>query len=143
MYPPYVPSTLCGDGTVEAPETCDDGSAVNGTDASKCDKACRFKCGNALMDAGEQCDNGVNDGSYGTCTSTCTLAPHCGDGVKNGNEQCDLGAQNVALANAYGVGVCTTTCKNAPFCGDGHIQSKFEDCEGNLNCMNCKSTMVK
>ncbi|MEP7052563.1 MAG: hypothetical protein ABJB12_19505, partial [Pseudomonadota bacterium] len=69
--------------------------------------------------------------------------PHCGDGVKNGNEQCDKGASNVALATAYGPGVCTTTCKNAPFCGDGHVQASFEECEGNLNCSSCKSTMVK
>ncbi|MEO8903285.1 MAG: DUF4215 domain-containing protein [Polyangiaceae bacterium] len=139
----YVPSTLCGDGKIQAPETCDDGTAVNGTGPSKCDSACRLKCGNALVDAGEQCDNGVNDGSYGTCTAACTLAPHCGDGVKNGNEQCDKGASNVALKDAYGPGVCTTTCKTAPFCGDGYIQSKFEECEGNTDCANCKTTTVR
>ncbi len=139
----YVPSTLCGDGKIQAPETCDDGTGVNGTAGSKCDTACRFKCGNALVDAGEQCDNGVNDGSYGTCTATCTLAPYCGDGMKNGNEQCDLGSKNVAVTDAYYPDGCTKACKTAPFCGDGHIQAKFEECEGNVNCMACKSTTVK
>jgi fibro-slime domain-containing protein len=142
----YVPSTLCGDGKIQPPEKCDDGNGVNGTAASKCDTACRFKCGNALVDAGEQCDNGVNDGTYGTCTSTCTLAGYCGDGVKNGNEQCDKGSANVDPNDstlAYGTGVCTKACKNAPFCGDGKVQSKHEACEGNLDCSNCMSTVVK
>jgi len=139
----YVPSTLCGDGTIQSPEKCDDG-ANNGTTGSSCDKQCRLKCGNATVEAPEQCDNGINDGSYGTCTPDCKLAGYCGDGKKNGNEQCDAGANNVAVSDAYGPGVCTRACKTAPICGDGKVQSVFgEECEGNDNCLNCKIKIIK
>ena len=139
----YVPSKLCGDGTLQAPEKCDDGTN-NGSATSKCDTQCLFKCGNASVEAPEECDNGLNDGTYGTCTSECKLAGYCGDGIKNGNEQCDKGAGNVAVATAYGAGVCTKACKTAPICGDGKVQTAFgEECEGNNNCMSCKSTVVK
>jgi len=140
-----VPSTLCGDGKIQAPEKCDDGKGANGngTASSKCDTACRFKCGNALIDPPETCDNGVNDGAYGTCTTDCKLAGYCGDGVKNGNEQCDKGPGNVAVATAYGPDVCTKACKAAPFCGDGKIQAPNEECEGNVNCKACVSTIIK
>jgi hypothetical protein len=137
---------LCGDGKIQAPEKCDDGTGANGNGKpnSTCDTQCRFKCGNALIDVPEACDNGVNDGSYGTCTATCALAGYCGDSMKNGNEQCDKGAANVAVASAYGTAVCTKACKAAPFCGDGRIQAAFgEECEGNFNCKDCKSTIIK
>ncbi len=141
----YVPSSSCGDGKIQAPEKCDDGTGANGNGsaASKCDTACRYKCGNGLVDAGEQCDNGVDDGTYGTCTATCTLAGYCGDNIKNGNEQCDLGAKNADISSAYGTGTCTKACKAAPFCGDGKIQTAHEDCEGNVNCSNCTTTTPK
>ncbi len=142
----YVPGTKCGDGVIQAPEKCDDGTGPNGNGSasSTCDTACRFKCGNALIDAPETCDNGVNDGSYGGCTTDCKLAGYCGDGVKNGNEQCDKGNGNVSVDTAYGSGVCTKACKAAPFCGDGKIQASLgEECEGNVNCKNCLSTIIK
>jgi hypothetical protein len=139
----YVPPLGCGDHVIEPPEKCDDGTALNGTAASKCDALCRLKCGNGVLDAGEKCDNGVNNGSYGTCTSTCQLAAYCGDGIKNGNEQCDNGTKNVAVSKAYGTGVCTTACLAAPFCGDGRVQPAFEECEGNDLCSNCQSTGPK
>jgi fibro-slime domain-containing protein len=131
----FVPLPSCGDGSVVAPEQCDDG-AFNGTTASKCDTHCRIKCGNGIKDLGEQCDNGVNNGAYGTCNSDCTLAGYCGDGLTNGTEQCDFGAaNNVAAATAYGRGICTTYCMWAPFCGDGRVQTTFgEQCDGNSNC---------
>ena len=51
---------------------------------------------------------------------------------------------NVAVSTAYGDGVCTRACKTAPICGDGKVQATFgEECEGNNNCMSCKSTVIK
>ncbi len=130
----FVPLQSCGDGKVQAPEQCDDGSS-NGSLQSKCDARCRLKCGNGIKDVAEQCDNGVNDGSYGTCNADCTLPGYCGDGIKNGNEQCDSGNGNVSYATAYGSGICTTVCQWAPFCGDGRVQSASgEQCDGNTGC---------
>jgi hypothetical protein len=131
---------------IQAPEKCDDGPGANGNGSAKstCDTACRFKSGNALIDTPETCDNGVNDGSYGGCTTDCKLAGYCCDGTKNGNEQCDKGTGNVGMVTAYGAAVCTKACKAAPFCGDGKIQAALgEECEGNVNCMNCISTIIK
>jgi fibro-slime domain-containing protein len=134
----------CGDGKVQPPEQCDDGSAQNGGPQSTCDVRCRFKCGNGMQDPGEQCDNGVNDGSYGTCRSDCTLAAYCGDGTQNGTEQCDKGSSNVPPSTAYGQGVCTTLCGWAGFCGDGRVQIQFgEQCDGTPGCSSdCKPIIV-
>jgi len=67
----------CGDGVVEGPEQCDDGS-TNGTCGDKCSSICRLHwCGDGVVDPGEQCDLGCGNGAAGsTCSSTCTtLAP--------------------------------------------------------------------
>jgi hypothetical protein len=133
----FIPLTSCGDGIVQAPETCDG--------EPTCDSHCRLKCGNGIKDAGEQCDNGVNDGSYGTCNPGCTFAGYCGDGTKNGPESCDNGAGNVPFSSAYGQAVCTSVCSWAPFCGDGRLQTNFaEECDGTSDCTpSCKRTVVQ
>jgi fibro-slime domain-containing protein len=129
----YVPLPSCGDGTVQAPEKCDQGMATNGTQGATCDSHCRLMCGNGTKDFTEQCDDGVNNGSYGTCNANCTLAGYCGDGVVNGPEQCDLGQGNEIAP--YGKNKCTTACTAAPYCGDGRIQSNWgEECDGGAGC---------
>jgi hypothetical protein len=124
------PPITCGNGIVEAGESCDEG-ALNGTAGALCDGRCQLKCGNGIKDAGEQCDDGVNDGTYGTCRPDCTLAPYCGDGVKDLSEQCDLGVAN--NADAYGPNQCTNLCATAPFCGDGRVNGA-EKCDGQIYC---------
>ncbi|HTA18296.1 MAG TPA: hypothetical protein VK989_03335, partial [Polyangia bacterium] len=128
---------------IQAPEQCDDGSAVNGTTASKCDIHCKYKCGDGFVDPGEACDNGVNDGAYGTCNKDCTLAPHCGDMIVNGTEKCDNGSTN--SDTAYGPGTCTKSCVPGPYCGDGRIQTaNGEQCDGTPGCTNmCKIQIVQ
>jgi fibro-slime domain-containing protein len=124
----------CGNGVVDLPEQCDDGSQ-NGAVGDPCDTHCRFTCGNGIREQGEQCDNGVNDGSYGTCNPNCTLGAYCGDGITSGPETCDNGASNAPSASAYGPSVCTTACTWAPYCGDGRVQSRFgEQCDSSYNC---------
>jgi fibro-slime domain-containing protein len=130
----FVPLVSCGNGTLDTPEQCDNGTS-NGTATSTCDIHCRLKCGNGYKDSGEECDNGANDGTYGTCNPNCTLAGYCGDAIKNGPEQCDSGKNNAAASTAYGTGICTTACIFAPYCGDGRVQSKFgEECDGSAYC---------
>ncbi len=131
----FVPLQSCGNGVVDAPEQCDDGTARNGTSGSLCDTHCRIRCGNGYKDSGEGCDNGVNDGSYGTCNTNCTIAAYCGDGITNGPEKCDSGSSNVPPSTAYGPGICTTACAFAGYCGDKRVQSQFgEECDGTANC---------
>jgi len=71
----------CGNGTVEAGETCDDTNAVDG---DGCDSNCTVTgCGNGIMTAGEDCDDGnVVDGD--ACPSTCAFAElDCADCIDN------------------------------------------------------------
>ncbi len=82
-------ATLCGDGTVDFGEQCDDGNFSN---ADACDSNCRLPaCGNGLIDQGEECDdtNAVNGDA---CDTNCTT-PRCGNAALDPSEQCDDGNQ--------------------------------------------------
>jgi cysteine-rich repeat protein len=72
----YAP--VCGDGNIEAPETCDDKNTVSG---DGCSSFCQIEqasaqCGNAIMENGEGCDDG-NIVSGDGCSELCQteLAP--------------------------------------------------------------------
>lgn len=63
---------VCGNGTTEIGEQCDDGN----TDACDgCSPACRPEsCGDGVVACGEQCDEGPANGTPGSeCTATCTF----------------------------------------------------------------------
>ncbi len=122
---------VCGDGKVEAPETCDDN---NSTPGDGCDGNCKIEttgkpaeCGNGELETGEDCDLGkdsagksLNDGTAGclasceivqgwTCpgpNQACTKDAFCGDGVVSSilGEQCDDGTND----GAHG---CDVDCK--------------------------------
>ena len=71
----------CGNGTVDAGETCDDTNAIDG---DGCDSNCTLTaCGNGIVTAGEECDDGnVLDGD--TCPSTCGFTElDCADCIDN------------------------------------------------------------
>ncbi|HCF58984.1 MAG TPA: hypothetical protein DFS52_13460, partial [Myxococcales bacterium] len=48
---------VCGNGTVESGEACDDGNAVDG-DGCSADCKSTEQCGNGFVDKGEVCDDG-------------------------------------------------------------------------------------
>jgi cysteine-rich repeat protein len=102
----------CGDGNIDASETCDDGNLVGG---DGCDARCILECGNNVQGADEECDDGnviPND----ACTDTCREAV-CGDNIiRLGVEACDQGDANSDAPGA----ACRTNCQVAG-CGDNVI----------------------
>jgi TonB family protein len=70
---------VCGNGSIEVGEQCDDG---NTSDGDGCASTCRIEiapratavCGNGTVEAGEQCDDGNTAGGDG-CSSVCRTEP--------------------------------------------------------------------
>ena len=120
----------CGNGILDAGETCDDGNNVNG---DGCDEFCQDEvpgdvCGNSIVEVGEQCDDGnVIDGDG--CDSTCQLeAGACNnDGVVDPGEQCDDGN----LVDGDG---CESDCTltNPADCGN-NVLDAGETCDDGNN----------
>jgi hypothetical protein len=134
----------CGDGKVQAPESCDDGS-LNGK-YGYCNATCSgvsARCGDGKVQPGEACDCGVKNGQYSfnavmsslletgngnTCTpssyasvASCSwdcqsAAPRCGDGIVNGQEACDGGYQEF---KGYCADAAQTGCNSNQDCPAG------------------------
>jgi cysteine-rich repeat protein len=106
--------TVCGDGHVDAGETCDDGNGVNG---DGCENNCTPtpRCGDGIVGntPGETCDPpGSAAGNNGnTCRDNCTV---CGDGHVDAGETCDDG-------NGVNGDGCENNCTPSPRCGDGIV----------------------
>jgi cysteine-rich repeat protein len=120
---------VCGDGTVDRDELCDDG--MNDGSYGGCTAECGFgpMCGDSNVDAPDEvCDDGVNDGAYEGCAVDCQApGPYCGDGtVDDGEEACDDG-------NDVDEDGCTNACEMA-ICGDGIVQMGIgETCDDGVN----------
>ena len=85
MDPARCHRTVCGDGTVEGIEACDDENTIDGDGCSgactfepECSSgACTSSCGDGIELSPEECDDGnVIDGDG--CASNCTVAPGFG-----------------------------------------------------------------
>ncbi len=90
----YIPD-VCGNGEVEAGETCDDGNTFS-EDGCRADCQSVEQCGNGMIDWNERCDCGTGQGTIldpscsgqpngelgGLCQHDCEL--HCGDGEIRG-----------------------------------------------------------
>ncbi|HEY0136982.1 MAG TPA: DUF4215 domain-containing protein [Nannocystis sp.] len=101
---------VCGNGTVEGDEQCDDGNA---DDADSCTADCKAAaCGDGIVQPPEVCDDGNTDDAD-ACSNLCAAAA-CGDGVIQPPEACDDG-------NSEDADTCTSTCQAAA-CGDGFTQ---------------------
>ncbi len=150
----YVPSSACGNGSVDAGEACDSG-ALNGA-YGNCKADCSgpgAHCGDGIPNGPEACDDGNQIDTDG-CLTTCVLAK-CGDGVvQAGVEDCDDGnvidddacpSDCKAKVSTCGNGIkdrdeacddgnvsnvdeCLTTCKFAS-CGDGFLRAGVEACD--------------
>ncbi|MBL9015037.1 MAG: DUF4215 domain-containing protein [Myxococcales bacterium] len=127
---------ICGDGFLQAGETCD--PKHSGSTTSTCDGDCTPRaCGDGFVNtfAGEQCDPntgttgvaGTAMGPSATCNSDCTISV-CGDTKVNAmaGEQCD------PMGGLSNTGACLLTCKTAT-CGDGFTRAGVEGCDNGTN----------
>ena len=69
-----APEPVCGNGTVESGEQCDDGNTVSG---DGCSSTCQNEsttpyCGDGIVNGNEQCDDGNNVNGDG-CSADCQL----------------------------------------------------------------------
>ena len=100
-------AAVCGDGIVEPPEQCDEGSQYEGNGCINCiitlgwvctgtaPSVCKQICGNGVITIGEQCDDGnLNNGDG--CSSNCTV---------NSGWTC-LHSPSVCFQNSVLVGEC-------------------------------------
>lgn len=155
------PSTLCvanvqcGNGRVDAGETCDDG-ALNGT-YGRCNRTCSgydAYCGDSRLSPGETCDRGASNGAYCRVGDGCTLsascsfdcrgvAPYCGDGTLNGPEACDGTVETTTSAVCVGGTNAGGLCDDAADCpggacgGPGPGGASMNACTGTISiCSN-------
>ncbi len=96
-------SAVCGNGTVESSEQCDDGNAASGDGCSpQCAVEPRFLCS-------------------GGSPSVCTIAPVCGNNKVESGEQCD------------GTLGCDGGCHRIVGCGSNTLENTEECDDGNTN----------
>lgn len=107
----YIPASVCGNGTVDSNEECDDGNTVDG---DGCSATCTIEqvltpvCGNSTVEQGEQCDDGNTtngDGCSSTCQTEQAIGAVCGNGNLEQGEECDDG-------NTIDEDGCSALCEN-------------------------------
>jgi len=117
--------TVCGDGTLDPGEQCDDGSGNSDATPDACRTDCRNAyCGDGIIDTGETCDDGSNnsDSQADACRTTCVPA-FCGDGAQDTTEICDDGN------NTSGDG-CSGDCLSDETCGNAYLDDAAgEQCD--------------
>ncbi len=124
---------ICGDGTVDPGEECDDGPG-NGPGNACTSECTQNSCGDGDLGPDEECDAGPDNNNEGLCKIDCTSA-ECGDGFLQPGEGCDDG-------NAVDDDECTNQCKLAS-CGDGEVQAGEQCDDGNAdNADGCTETCL-
>jgi cysteine-rich repeat protein len=140
-------SSVCGDGTREGAEACDDGNTASN---DGCTSGCIVeRCGDGVIQSGigEQCDGMVGVGPNQGCSATCQLInnPFCGDGMVNQmSEQCD-GTAGLLSGQVCGAPTSgSTACRIIPTCHNNHVEAG-ETCDtgpDSATCVNCQAVTV-
>jgi len=127
---------ICGNGTLEPPEECDD---QNARDNDGCTSTCLLEigiCGDGIVQTllGEQCEQSTHPSSLSySCRNCLFLSLSCGDGVIDPGEECDDGALNSTSPSAN----CRPNCHSGR-CGDGILDATEVCDDGNrLNGDGC------
>ncbi len=128
------PVAVCGDGVVQAGESCDEGPDNSDSAPDACRTDCRpATCGDDVVDSGESCDEGASnsDRIANACRTDCREAG-CGDGVIDHGESCDDGA------TVSGDG-CSAACAVEPgwACEDEPSQCACADYRQGDACEQC------
>jgi cysteine-rich repeat protein len=83
---------------VQAPESCDDGNAI---DADACTGSCQLaRCGDGIRQLGEACDDGNSD-SLDRCANDCTTTA-CSPSYHLESGVCTSDTRSCAVANGTG-----------------------------------------
>jgi len=115
-----VQPPLCGNGTLDAGETCDPPGGAQPPSGNPCTPACVF-CGDGIVQTGEQCDD-ANANDTDACANDCMVNSNvCGDGDIDPGETCDPPGGALPPNGNPCAGTCT-------FCGDGMTQAG-EQCD--------------
>ena len=120
------PPAVCGNGSVEPGEGCDDANTLPG---DGCSPTCAIEqgvCGDGTVDPLEQCDppDGV------TCDKQCQTIPiACGNGIVQPGEQCEPPNTNTCDASCHTVEFPVEF--PVEFCGDEILESNEECDDGN------------
>jgi cysteine-rich repeat protein len=112
----YAP---CGNGTVDAGETCDDGNQNDGDGCSATCQVVPALCGNGVVDAGEACDDG-NTAPLDCCAENCQFEP-TGTPCDDDDDICTNDVCNAG-------GACTHPFNTAP-CDDGDACTVNDHCD--------------
>jgi cysteine-rich repeat protein len=138
----------CGDGTIDAGESCDDGNDIGGDGCTAC---VTDTCGDGVVNDGgaEACDNGArnSDTEPDACRTDCTR-PRCGDRVVDGDESCEDGNDvdgdgcTACVADTCGDGVVNDGGREA--CDDGPRNSDTEPgaCRSDCTLPRCGDLVV-
>lgn len=129
------PSAVCGDGTKQGTEQCDDGNMMDG---DGCDSNCTSTgCGNGIPTINEECDDGnMIDGDG--CDNNCKMTG-CPNGVVTGTEDCDDG--NMVDGDGCDSNCTITGCGNGimttlEMCDDGN-SNEGDGCDSNCTNTGC------
>jgi cysteine-rich repeat protein len=121
--PPDATSAVCGNGTVEGSEQCDDGNDI---DDDACD-ACVLTCGDGVVNEEEECDTGISTGE-GACPTTCDDGNACTTDQLTGDACLAACSHGAITATDPGDGCCPAgedinTDSDCPAgCGNGVVE---------------------